>query len=89
MLIGLMAFWLGACAQSEVNLYRSSNQERVIGHALSVTITNVATEAEALPFAEQYCNARGRIAHFVRMEMLSYHNVASKAASFDCVSRPE
>jgi hypothetical protein len=89
LLIGLTAFWLGACTPGEENLYRSSNQPRTIGHGLSATITNVANEKEALPFAEQYCNGRGRMAHFKRMQMLSYHSVASKSALFDCVSRPE
>ena len=88
-LIGLTAIWLGACTPGEENLYRSSNQERVIGHGLSVTITNVANEVEALPFAEHYCDARGRTVHFNRMEILSYHSVASKSALFDCVSHPE
>jgi len=46
---------------------------------------NVANETEALPFAEQYCQARDRIAHFNRMEILSYHRVASRSAVFDCV----
>jgi hypothetical protein len=89
LLIGLTIFWLAACSPGEKNAYRSSNQQRTIEHGLSVTITNVASEREALPFAEQYCHARGRMAHFDRMEMLSYHHVASESALFDCVPRPE
>jgi hypothetical protein len=55
------------------------------GHGLSVRITNVASEPEGQPFAEEYCNARGRMAHFDRMEIGSRHNVASNSALFDCV----
>jgi hypothetical protein len=86
--IGSAASWFGACTPGEGNVFRSSNQQRTIGHGLSVRVTNVATEAEAVPFAEEYCEARGRIAQFDRMEMLAYRNVASRSALFDCILRP-
>ena len=89
LMIGLAAFWLGACSPGEKNVYRSSNQQRTVGHGQSVRITNVANEAEAQPFANQYCSALGRMAHFDRMEIVSYRNIASQSALFDCVSRPE
>jgi hypothetical protein len=88
-MIGPMAVWLAACTPGEKNVFRSSNQQRVIGQGLSVRITNVANETEALPFADEYCKARGGMAHFNRMEIVSYHNVASKSALFDCVLRSE
>jgi hypothetical protein len=84
LMIGLAAFWLGACTPGEKDVFRSSNQQRTIGQGLSVRIANVATETEARPFAEEYCKAHGRMAHFDRMEMVSYHKVASKSALFDC-----
>ena len=74
---------------AEPNVYRSSNQLRTIGQRLSVRITNVATEVEALPLAIEYCKARGGMAHFNRMEMVSYHHVASNGALFDCVTCAE
>jgi hypothetical protein len=85
LMIGLAAVYLGACTPGEGNVFRSSNQQRTIGHGLSVTITNVASEPEGQPFAEEYCNARGGMAHFDRMEIVSRHNVASNSALFDCV----
>jgi hypothetical protein len=88
LMIGLTAVWFGACTPAEKNVFHSSNQERTIGHGLSVRITNVASEPEALPFAEQYCNALGKTAHFDRMENVSYHSVASRSALYDCVLRP-
>ena len=88
LMIGLTAVGLGACTPAEKNVFRSSNQERTIGHGLSVRITNVASAPEALPFAEDYCNALGRTAHFDRMENVSYHSVTSKSARYDCVLRP-
>jgi hypothetical protein len=89
LVIGLPALWLAGCAPGEASVFHSSNQQRTIGHGLSVRITNVASELEAQPFADEYCKARGRMPHFDRMEIVSYHNVASKSALFDCVVRPE
>ena len=88
-MIGLTAVSLAGCAPEEASVFHSSNQQRTIGHGLSVRITNVASEAEARPFADEYCRARGRTAHFDRMEMVSYHHVASRSALFDCELRPE
>ena len=87
-MIGLTAVCLGACTPAEGNVFRSSNQQRTIGQGLSVRITNVATEMEAQPFAEEDCNARGRFAQFHRMEIVSYHHEASNSALFDCVLSP-
>jgi hypothetical protein len=81
----LLSLWLAGCTPGEANVFRSSNQQRTIGQGLSVRITDVASEPEALPFADQYCKARGRMPRFDRMEIVSYHNVASKSALFDCV----
>ena len=53
-----------------------------------MTVTNVATEAEALPFAEHYCEARGKVAHLNHMVVLTYHHVSSNSAVFDCVTEP-
>jgi hypothetical protein len=89
LMIGLTAACLGACTPAEQNVYRSSNQQRTIGEGLSVRISNVATEAEALPLADEYCKDRGRMARFNRMEMVSYHHVASNSALFSCVTRAE
>jgi hypothetical protein len=89
LMIGLsVSVWLGACTPGEANVYRSSNQQRTIGHGLSVSITSAANEAEARSFADEYCKARGRMAHFDRMEMLTYHSVASQSALYDCVLSP-
>ena len=70
------------------NIYRSSNQQRTNGQGLSVSVTNAANEAEAQPFADEYCKAHGRMAHFDRMETSSYRHVASQSALFHCVLSP-
>lgn len=77
---------LTACSEGKGNVYRSSNQARTIGDRLSVTVTNVTSEAEAVPFADQYCKALGKAALFNKMVMLTYHHVSSNSASFDCVT---
>jgi len=83
--LGLAFLCIAACSQAGPNLYRSSNQPKIIGKGLSVTVTNVTTEAEALPFAMQYCKAHGKVARLNHMVVLTYHHVASNSAEFDCV----
>ncbi|HEY1860543.1 MAG TPA: hypothetical protein VGG61_09330 [Gemmataceae bacterium] len=51
-----------------------------------MTVTNVTSEAEAVPIADQYCKAQGKAALFNKMVMLTYHHVSSNSASFDCVT---
>ena len=51
-----------------------------------MTVTNVTTEAEALPFAVEYCKANGKVARLNRMVVLTYHHMASNSAEFDCVT---
>jgi hypothetical protein len=84
LLMELMAFWLSACSQGQPDLYRSSREKRIYNDGRSVNITNVESEAEARPFAEQYCNDQGETAHFERMELLTYHHVATMSAAFGC-----
>ena len=85
LLIGVTTLILAACSTTSSSVYRSSNQQKTIGHGLSVSISNVATETEAEPFAEQYCKAQGRTPKFTNLERVSYHNVATTSAMFDCV----
>ena len=57
----------------------------MIGSGLSVTVTNVASEDDALPLAEQYCKARGKAVRFRGLVKQAYYHVASNSAFFDCV----
>jgi hypothetical protein len=87
--LGLALLCLGACSHGAENVYRSSNQQRLIGDATTVTVTNVTSEAQAQPFAEQHCHAYGKVARLNRMLVLSYHHVSSNSAAFDCVTPAE
>jgi hypothetical protein len=87
LLLGLMTLWISACSPGQPNLYRSSNEKKIYYDGRSVDVTNVENEAEARPFAEQYCSSRGETAHFARMELISYHRIATLGASFSCASQ--
>jgi len=78
--------YLTACSQGEGNVYRSSTKPRMIGSGLSVTVTNVASEQDAQPLAEQYCKARGKAVRFRGIVKQAYYHVASNTALFDCVN---
>ena len=43
------------------NVYREANQPRVVPDGPSVSIVNVGSEAEALPWAREYCEKRGKV----------------------------
>jgi hypothetical protein len=88
LLMGLVTFWLSACSPGQPDLYRSSNEQRIYDDGRSVNITNVESEAEARPFAEQYCGGQNKMAHFQRMELLTYHHIATMSAAFNCTSPP-
>jgi hypothetical protein len=77
---------LVACSEVPASPYAGPNQPRVVPDGLSVTVVNVRSEAEAQPWAEAYCARRGRMAHFVHMQMYrrQYHQPTDSAA-FDCV----
>ena len=87
--LGLACLCIAACSQGEDNVYRSSNQPRTIASGMSVTIANLTSETEALPFAAQYCQARGRAARLNHMVLLTFHHVSSSSALFDCVTEAE
>jgi len=59
-LIVLATIGLNACTQEHANLFRSSSVSRIYDDGQSVDVTNVEGEAEAQPFAEQYCNGLGK-----------------------------
>ncbi len=77
---------LAACNQVPDSPYVGPNQPRVVPDGMSVTVANVRSEAEAQPWAEAYCAKRGRVAHFLRMQLYrrQYHQPTDSAA-FDCV----
>jgi hypothetical protein len=79
---------LGACSESGDNPYHASNQQRIVGEGMSVSIVNARNEEDARPFADQYCNRLGRAAEFKQMTRYRYSRTTTNSASFDCVPRP-
>ena len=78
---------LAACSEVPSSPYSGANQPRVVPDGMSVTVANVHSAEEAAPWAEAYCTKRGRVAHFVRMGLLSSKSRArADSAFFDCVS---
>lgn len=92
----VFGFFLGACAYPHVrdNVPHDSHQHRVAGDADSVVVTDVGDQNHAFPFAEQYCEGRGKVAKFSRMILYRYsgRRMPTNSAEFDCIltdsSRP-
>jgi hypothetical protein len=62
-----------------------SNQIRVVPDGLSVTILNARDEAEATPWAEEYCKKSGRRPQFRQIMPYKTPRSRSTGAVFDCV----
>jgi len=77
MLIGL---GLGGCVnpKADGNLYGGPFGQSVTGNAVSVSVSNVWNEADALGLADAHCNKFGRAA---RINKMTGYN-----ANFDCVT---
>jgi hypothetical protein len=81
----LLGLALGACSVAEENPYHASNQQRVLGDGASVLITQVKSQSEAQPFADDYCRRYGGAARFKGMMQHRVHRTVLEAASFECV----
>lgn len=78
-LIGLfISLTLAGCA-SDANLYHSPVGQRVVGNEVSVTVSNVWNEMDALPLADGHCGQFGKAARFSHME--------GRRAEYDCVAK--
>lgn len=79
----LCAFWVmfsvGGCAHSDANIYGSPVGQGVVGNETYVTVSNVWSDADALPLAEKHCAQYRKAAKYARRE--GYNAV------FDCVAR--
>jgi hypothetical protein len=81
--------FVGACAYPHFrqNVAHDSHQHRVAGEADSVIVSDVGDQNHAFPFAEEYCEGRGKVAKFNRMTLYRYsgRRLSTKSAEFDCV----
>ena len=55
---------LAACAPSDANIYGGLRGQRVVGNEISVSVTNMWNQTDALPLADQHCRGYGRAARF-------------------------
>ena len=68
---------LAGCATSERNIYGGAFGQDVVGNAVSVIVSNVWNEMDALPLAEKHCQTHGKSARLNRFQ--------DNKASFDCI----
>ena len=76
---------LVACAPAGASIYRASNQQRVVPDGLNVTIVNARGEEDGFPFAENYCEKRGREAQYTGHMQYHTSRKVSDSISFRCV----
>lgn len=76
---GLLAVLLvSACATGPNNIYGGAFGQKVTGNEVSVTVSNVWNQADALPLADRHCRQFAKAARF--------HSMEGNAASFDCIT---
>lgn len=69
---------LAACAATADNIYGGAFGQNVTGNAVSVSVTNVWNQADAMPLADRHCGQYGKAARFSGM--------SGNTASFDCIT---
>ncbi len=73
----IAALLLSGCAASEKNIYGGAVGQGVTGNAVSVIVSNVWNEMDALPLADKHCQQYGKAARL--------NNFRNNKASFDCI----
>jgi hypothetical protein len=73
----LTSLLLAGCATSEKNIYGGAFGQGVTGNEVSVIVSNVWNEMDAMPLADKHCQQYGRAARLNRFD--------ANKASFDCI----
>lgn len=73
----IAALALGGCATSANNIYGGAFGQDVVGNEVSVIVSNVWNEMDALALADRHCKQYGKAARLSRF--------SDYKASFDCV----
>jgi starvation-inducible outer membrane lipoprotein len=76
--IAALALLLAGCATGPNNLYGGLNGQGVTGNEVSVIVSNVWNEMDAMPLADKHCKQYGKAARF--------RSIQNYKASFDCIA---
>lgn len=73
----LLVMMLSGCATT-YNVYGGAFGQNVAGNAVSVSVSNVWNQQDAMPLADEHCAKFNKAARFI--------SFADNTASFDCVT---
>lgn len=76
-IISVLALGLAGCSTSGNNIYGGAFGQDVVGNEVSVIVSNVWNEMDALALADRHCKQYGKAARLTRF--------SNYKASFDCV----
>ena len=74
----IVALALAGCATSQNNIYGGIFGQDVVGNEVSVIVSNVWNQMDALPLADRHCKQYGKAAKFISFN--------EGKANFDCVT---
>ena len=83
-LVALAGLLVGACSQAGPAVYTGANQPRVVPDGQSLTVVNVDSASEALPWATEYCGKLGKVPGTPETMLFHTHHRTSNSVTFHC-----
>ena len=80
-IVGLLA---SACSQTESTAYPGANQPRVVPDGQSLTVVNVDSVTDALPWATEYCAKLGKVPGTPQAMPFHSHHRTWNSVTFQC-----
>lgn len=83
-LVAIAGVLLGACSQADASAYPGANQPRVVPDGHSLTVVNVDSVADAMPWATDYCGKLGKVPGTPQTMLFHSHHRNWNSVTFQC-----
>jgi hypothetical protein len=84
LLAAIVGLLVGACSQTDPVAYTGANQPRVVPDGQSLTVVNVDSVTDALPWATQYCGKLGKVPDAPQTMLYHQHRRTWNSVTFHC-----
>lgn len=83
-LVAIVGLLVGACSQTGSSAYPGANQPRVVPDGQSLTVVNVDSVTDALPWATEYCAKLGKVPGTPHAMPFHSHHRTWNSVTFQC-----
>ena len=83
-LVAIVGLLVGACSQTDPGAYPGANQPRVVPDGQSLTVVNVDSVSDALPWATEYCGKLGKVPGTPQTMLFHAHHRTWNSVTFHC-----